>query len=118
MVRVLENDSAFVTAKLIGTPATPPVDTVIPATGKIPDGAKFSGGDDGTVLQPNAGNFETAVLPPSGTGGVYLLDQVNIFNLLCVPGENTPAVIQELEGFCHDQRRRAFLDRSGRAGCG
>lgn len=109
VVRVLENDSAFVNAKLIGSPATPPADTVIPADGKIPDGAKLSGGEDGTVLQPNASNFENAVLPSSGTGGVYLLDQVDIFNLLCVPGENTPAVIQALEGFCHDQRRRAFL---------
>jgi phage tail sheath protein FI len=109
VVRVLANDSSLVTAQLIGTPTAPPADTAIPANGQIPATAKLSGGNDGTVLQPNTGGFESAILPNSGTGGAYLLDQVDIFNLLCVPGENTPAVIQQLEGFCYDQRRRAFL---------
>lgn len=105
---VLANDSTLVNAQLAGNPSSPPADTDI-KDGKIPDTAKFTKGDDGTVLEPNTGGFEGALIPTSGTGGVFLLDQVDIFNLLCVPGETTAAVVQALEGFCHDQRRRAFL---------
>jgi phage tail sheath protein FI len=36
-----------------------------------------------------------------------LLDRIDLFNLLCVPGETTETIIQDLEKFCRD--RRAFL---------
>src|SRR6185295_7910508 len=52
-------------------------------------------------------SFETAVLPASGTGGVYLLDRIDLFNLLCVPGLSTATVLGDLEKFC--RARRAFL---------
>ena len=51
-------------------------------------------GSDGTgVLAPNTAGFETALL--NNPSGVYLLDRVPIFNMLCVPGETDPATIQE-----------------------
>jgi phage tail sheath protein FI len=59
------------------------------------------------ALQPNSEDFENALLPKNGSGGVYLLDDVDLFNLLCVPGETKPAVFSQLARFCHD--RRAFL---------
>ena len=65
----------------------------------------LAGGVDGTVLQPNDAAFETALVV--GAGDVPLLKTVDLFNLLCVPGETTPAVMAQLEAFC--QRRRAFL---------
>lgn len=98
VVTVLKNDSAFVNAALVGAATDPPADTAL---------AKLVNGSDGTVLNPNDAAFENAVYPPAGGGGVYLLDQVDLFNLLCVPGETTDTVIQDLSKFCHD--RRAFL---------
>jgi hypothetical protein len=53
-----------------------------------------------------AGAFETAVLPGSGVG-VDLLETVDLFNLLCVPGEAEPTTLGTLEAFC--TTHRAFL---------
>lgn len=59
------------------------------------------------LLMPNDTAFEAALLPANGAGGVYHLDQVDLFNLLCVPGESNPSVLAALQKFCRD--RRAFL---------
>jgi len=101
---VLADQSAYVTAAVQGGATDPPADT---AAGNIPDAAKLAGGLDGTVLVPNDAAFETALLPPSGSGGLYQLDRVNLFNLLCVPGETGTGTISTLQKFCRD--RRAFL---------
>ena len=100
--RVLESGSALVRATLIGTPAAPPADTTLPSP--MLDGAANL---DGAVLTPDAPTFEAALEAGGGTGGVNLLDRVDLFNLLCVPGESTPAVLGQLEAFC--RQRRAFL---------
>jgi phage tail sheath protein FI len=101
---VLADQSAYVTAAIQGGATDPPADT---AAGNIPDAAKLAGGLDGTVLAPNDAAFETALQPLSGSGGLYQLDRVNLFNLLCVPGETGTGVISNLQKFCRD--RRAFL---------
>ena len=101
---VLAAQSAYGTAAVQGGATDPPADT---AAGNIPDGAKLAGGADGTVLAPNDPAFETALLPLSGTGGLYQLDRVDLFNLLCVPGETGTGTISALQKFCRD--RRAFL---------
>jgi phage tail sheath protein FI len=60
-----------------------------------------------TILQPNTSDFESALLPANGAGGLYHLDHIEIFNLLCVPGETNQVVLKELQHFCRE--RRAFL---------
>src|SRR6185312_8094589 len=104
---VLADQSAFVTAAVQGGATTPPANTFTGTPGNIPDSSKLSGGVDGTVLAPNVAAFETALLPLSGSGGLYQLDRINLFNLLCVPGETNTGVISSLETFC--RTRRAFL---------
>ncbi len=108
---VLKADSLLVTAAVVGSATDPPADTVIPLTGtdagNVPDTAKLKGGADGKVLSPNDAAFQTALIPTSGTGGVFLLDRIDLFNLLCVPGETTPATLSTLQKICRD--RRAFL---------
>jgi phage tail sheath protein FI len=107
---VLAAQSAYVSAVVsAGTPPPAPPPATDLSSGAVPDAAKLNGGDDGTVLTPNgaSGAFETALLPASGSGGLYQLDRIDLFNLLCVPGENQPATVSGLEAFCHD--RRAFL---------
>jgi uncharacterized protein len=104
VVDVINNGSNFITINPqtgIGTGATtPPANTTPPSP-------KLASGSDGTVLTPDTANFETTLIPTSGTGGVYLLSNVSIFNLLCVPGETTTTILSELEQFCETQR--AFL---------
>jgi uncharacterized protein len=60
------------------------------------------------VLRPNEPDFENALLPTDGGGGgLYNLDKVDQFNLLCVPGQTSAATILALQKFCRE--RRAFL---------
>ncbi|HEY6347348.1 MAG TPA: phage tail sheath C-terminal domain-containing protein [Bryobacteraceae bacterium] len=109
-VPVIDNDSQYIT---FINPATgnPPGSISMPsaATGTL------AGGVDGTVLQPKDGvngngNFETA-LNASGSGtGVHLLDQVPIFNLLCVPGEADESTISSLESYCNTKRAFYIVD--------
>jgi len=89
---------------------TPPLTATTVAPGNyIAASANLSGGNDGAQLSPASppGAFETALLPTSGTGGVYQLAHVDLFNLLCVPGEGDPPTIGNLAGFC--VQHRAFL---------
>jgi len=60
-----------------------------------------------TVLHPNESAFEQALLPADKNGGLYHLDRIKLFNLLCVPGETNEATVVELQKFCRE--RRAFL---------
>jgi phage tail sheath protein FI len=107
VVNVLKAESPLVNAAIVGGATDPPADTVFTASGAVPDSAKLTGGVDGDVLAPNSAAFEGALVPASGTGGVFYLDRIDLFNLLCVPGETTPATLSTLEQFC--QARRAFL---------
>ena len=74
-------------------------------TAGLPVAVQLSGGQDGTVLQPNDGNFEPAALT-----GVHLLDRVPIFNLLCVPGESDATTIQSLQQYCNSKRAFYIVD--------
>jgi phage tail sheath protein FI len=95
---VLTGNSNLITADV------PPATTNIPADGTLPLG----GGDPGKVLDPKITkvDFEKA-LDAGGTVGVNLLASVDIFNLLCVPGEIDTTILVKLDTFCKDNR--AFL---------
>jgi phage tail sheath protein FI len=77
------------------------------------DGASGAGAD-GTQLLPNTPEFENQLLNTPTTlpwtsfvTGYPLLANIPIFNLLCVPGENSLASISALQAFC--AQSRAFL---------
>lgn len=101
---IVKNQSSYITAAVIGSNPSPPPDNATPAP--------LTGGLDGAILAPAstsgapAGAFETAVLPGSGVG-VDLLEHVDLFNILCVPGEAEPVTLGSLEAFC--QTHRAIL---------
>ena len=109
VVNVLKNESGLIGAAVVGGATDPPANTVIPANGEIPASASLIGGSDGKVLDPADAAFATAgkLSLPSGTEGVFLLDRIDLFNLLCVPGLSDATVLGNLEKFCRD--RRAFL---------
>ena len=105
---VLKNDSNLVRAAAKDSAIDPPADSSFDISNDaIPDDAKLMNGAEGKVLNPDEGAFEKALLPSNGTGGAYYLDRIDLFNLLCVPGETNEAVISSLENFCRN--RRAFL---------
>lgn len=80
------------------TAATAPTD----ATSDL-DGT--TAGVDGTVLEPDAAAFNTALLACFGTGSIT--DRIDLFNIVVVPGETDPTTLAALQGHCHG--RRAFL---------
>jgi uncharacterized protein len=80
----------------LSSPGSPPVPYML------------SPGDDGTPLKPNNKDFEAALTQTDA--GINLLDAAPIFNLLCVPGENTPSVISALQKFCFDHRAFCIVD--------
>ncbi|WP_394840113.1 phage tail sheath subtilisin-like domain-containing protein [Pendulispora rubella] len=103
VVSVLEGQSEFVRVKATSTPA-------IPNDKEEP--AFLAGGADGDVLSPDgatSGAFMTAlnVRREDGKGGLALLDAVDLFNLLCVPGLSAQEGTAPLEAYC--VVRRAFL---------
>ncbi|MFI5458427.1 MAG: phage tail sheath family protein [Isosphaerales bacterium] len=104
---IVSNQSSFITATVIGNNPSPPANNTTPTP--------LTGGLDGTLLQPAstsasaAGAFETAVLPGSGVG-VDLLEHVDLFNILCVPGEADPGTLGKLEAFCQGHRAMLIAD--------
>jgi phage tail sheath protein FI len=99
VINIVNAKSAYVQVALSGAPATPPAETAA---------YPFStAGSAGTPLNPNEADFESKLIPVGKDGGIYLLDQVDLINILCVPGETTATVVASLQKYCHD--RRAFL---------
>ena len=62
-------------------------------------------GDDGTVLERNTNDFNTAVLACFGVGSIT--DPIDLFNIVCVPGLTHAGTLTTLQGHC--RTRRAFL---------
>jgi phage tail sheath protein FI len=119
VVTVLNNDSNYVTVAAVGSPAKALNSPFPPASSSSAPYATppfLTGGFDGVVLDPTAdsssgGLFMTALnAGGTGTGGVHLLDNVGIFNLLCVPGESEASTISLLQQYCHQQRAFYIVD--------
>ena len=97
VIGVINEQSRILHASLKGTPDSPPADSATPV--------KLTGGSDGTVLLPDTSAFENLLTDSSGT--IPLLEKVDLFNILCVPGETNPVVISKLQGYC--RKKRAFM---------
>jgi phage tail sheath protein FI len=108
VVTVINNDSNYIT---FTNPATGlnVVPTATPAATASP--VAFSGGADGTVLVPTDQNFELALLSiTNNNAGINLLDRVDIFNLLCIPGETDAATVSTLQNYCFTKRAFFIVD--------
>jgi phage tail sheath protein FI len=120
VVPVLNTDSGYISVAAVGTPSqalnqAAPAPTISQTTAPL-GGAILTGGYDGVVLDPTAdgasgGLFMTALdAGVSGSTGVHLLDRVDIFNLLCVPGESESATISSLQAYCNSKRAFYIVD--------
>ena len=92
------------TSRFIRVTATnaggPPADGTI----DIDTGAGATAGVD-AVLTPNTNDFQTALLACFGVGSIA--DRIDLFNIVCVPGETDATTLTTLQGHC--RTRRAFL---------
>jgi uncharacterized protein len=125
VVTVINSDSNYVTASVLGSPTQalnspfPPSTPTQPPFNTPPF---MTGGYDGVVLDPTAdgasgGLFMSALnADGSETGGVRLLDRVDIFNLLCVPGESEAVTIGNLQQYCNSKRAFYIVDAPQSAG--
>ncbi|HEU0204653.1 MAG TPA: phage tail sheath subtilisin-like domain-containing protein, partial [Burkholderiaceae bacterium] len=93
---VINGRSGFIEVAVAAN--TTPADTTV-------DLGSGTAGADGTVLVPDTANFHTALLALFGIGSIT--DRIDLFNLVCVPGETDAATLATLQGHC--RRRRAFL---------
>lgn len=77
---------------------------------------RLGDGEDGEVLDPTSAEFWAEVNPTEldddgRRGGIYHLERVDIFNLLCVPGLTDRDNLAVLADFC--KQHRAFLIADG-----
>lgn len=98
---VINGNSAFITTS---TPSPGP--GAVPADNG-PDGDPLAGGGDGTVLVPGTAGFQTALLDPAVFGLGSITDRIDLFNMVCIPGEFDPTTLSSIQGHCVE--RRAFL---------
>jgi phage tail sheath protein FI len=106
---VINKQSSFVTVAVTSGTTTPPPDTpVATQTTPLPS-PKLAGtvNDDGTVLLPTSVAGTPLQFEVQLPAAMPILDQIDLFNLLCVPGEIVTTNIQALEAYC--ETRRAFL---------
>jgi phage tail sheath protein FI len=95
---IINSGSAIITAKVTDATKVP---------GDLAKPVPLTGATDAPALAPNTKEFHDALNGDNDTTGVYLLKKVDLFNLLCVPGESDATTLTTLQKFCHD--RRAFL---------
>jgi hypothetical protein len=83
----------------------------VPGTGQQPqkvDLAQLQGGLDGDIITPDK---VVGALGGTVATNIPLLDTVDLFNLLCVPGLIDPGNLKEFQDYC--KSRRAFLIADG-----
>jgi phage tail sheath protein FI len=80
--------------------------TVARTSGTVPGSTQqLTGGLDGTTLTPGMATFNSAVTGPFATGAI--VDRIDIFNILCVPGLTDKVTIDTLQTAA--KGKRAFL---------
>jgi phage tail sheath protein FI len=93
------------------TPATPATDDMAAAlvlTGATPTTPTNLLLTNGNELPITPANQFTAIIGSStNRSGMHALDDVDLFNLMCIPGVTDPGILAEAVTYC--QSRRAFL---------
>jgi phage tail sheath protein FI len=88
-------------------PTSLPIATIAVNPVALNAGSTPTTGVDGTPLIPNSSEFDAELIAPDGYS---LLANVPIFNLLCVPGQNSSAIVTGLLTFCFEMRAFLILD--------
>ena len=75
------------------------------ATAAQPQNAMLSGGTESAITDNNA--YGTYIANRSIRKGIYALEGVDLFNLLCLPGVTDPGILMDAVSYCVE--RRAFM---------
>ncbi len=112
VVKVIDGDSNYITFldPAISPPTEPPPPTLPAATANGTLGAGTPGVDGDVLVPATDGNFELALLSATLGHGINLLDRVDIFNLLCVPGEINAPTVKTLQTYCAGKRAFYIVD--------
>ena len=112
VVAVINADSNYLTFTAPGSTTAQTVTGTPPVGVTTINFTTAETGVDGDILHPGSittpQEFETAL--NATTSGLSLLNQVPIFNLLCVPGETDAATISALQTFCNTHRAFLIVD--------
>ena len=98
-----DTDTRYVESVVNGSSAY--IEVEVTSTTAPTTSQKLAGGSNGTILKPNTNAFESAIDALFAVGGNA--DRLDLFNLVCVPGETDATAIQTLQGYA--KSRRAFL---------
>ena len=69
----------------------------------------LAGGSEAPIDDSN--RYTSFIGSRSGRKGIYALEDVDLFNILCLPSISDPGVLSDSVNYCID--RRAFLTSSG-----
>jgi phage tail sheath protein FI len=94
---MINGRSSFISVD-VSSPAATPVDTTT-------DLDNTSAGAVGQPIGPADSSFRTTMLAAFAAGGI--IDRIDLFNILCVPGLTDATTIQALQTHCRN--RRAFM---------
>lgn len=79
--------------------------TTTPANATVDLDNPANEGSVGLVIDPASSSFQTTMLAAFAAGGI--VDRIDLFNILCVPGLTDPTTVQALQTHCRS--RRAFM---------
>lgn len=74
-------------------------------TGTNPQNVKLQGGNESAYTE--ADQYNLFIADRSQRRGIYALESVDLFNILCLPGVSDPGILQDADAYCGE--RRAFL---------
>jgi uncharacterized protein len=97
---VINTGSSIIDVEVLIQQAAPPDEVV----SSLP----LTGGDDGTVLMPGDPAFHAKLGAVATSDG--LMDRIDLFNLMCVPGETDSTTLQNLQKFCRERRAIMIID--------
>jgi uncharacterized protein len=78
---------------------------LVGATATLPQNVLLQGGTESAYTEVEAYNLFIA--DRSLRKGIYALESVDLFNILCLPGVSDAGILQDADAYC--QERRAFL---------
>jgi uncharacterized protein len=99
------NSAVYVTDSPPGTLATTLGLVGSAASYKSGSSQVLSGGSEDPLSSSNT--YATFVPPPSTKGGIYALENVDIFNIICLPGITDASTLADTAAYCEE--RNAFL---------
>lgn len=100
-------DSSVVVNPVEGNPDAGNLHLLADATLTSASNLVLQNGDESPFKIEDSEAYNLFIADRSKRNGIYALEEVGIFNILCLPGVTDPGILQDAASYC--QERRAFL---------